>query len=75
MKHEHTEYVEGCFTCKVKTLQFGIVPGGYKDTNSKSYFDKDSLPDLPGREEVMDARTDYANAPVKEMKIEDLAQH
>ena len=41
--------------------------------NSYSYYDKDSLPDLPSKQEVMDARSDYRNAPTKEMKVADLA--
>jgi len=43
--HEHTEYVEGCFACKVKTLQWGRVPGGARQGN---YFFEDELRDQFG---------------------------
>lgn len=33
MPHQHAEYVEGCFGCKIRTLSFGTVPGGYRDMN------------------------------------------
>ena len=63
---------EDCFGCKIKSLQFGVVPGGYRAANSQSYYDSDSLPDFPSKEEVLDNRSDFRNAPVKEMKLEDL---
>lgn len=72
---EHRHVADGppdCFGCKVKTIQFGIVPGGYRSTSSLSNYDPDTLPDFPNKEEVMDARHDYRNAPVKEVKVEDL---
>lgn len=62
----HDSYVEGCFVCKLKTLQFGLVPGGFRAANSASYYDADSLPDLPSKEEVMDHRADFKRAPQKE---------
>ena len=72
-RRTHPKFVEGCFGCKVSSISFGIVPGGYRSMNSYSYYDKDSLPDLPSKQEVMDARSDYRNAPTKEMKVADLA--
>lgn len=57
------------FKEKLKTLNFGTVPGGYRASNSRSYYDKDSLPDFPSKEEVMDARSDYRRAPEREMRL------
>ena len=67
--HAHAEFVEGCFTCKLKTLSFGIVPGAYRSQASQTYYDADSLPNFPSKEEVMDARSDYRNAPEKEIRL------
>lgn len=69
MAHEHQEYTEGCFACKVSTLSFGMVPGGYRARTSQTYYDSDALPDWPTKEEVMDARSDFRNTPEREMKI------
>lgn len=69
MGHNHTTEVEGCFACKLRTLHFGVVPGGYRATSSTTYYDSDSLPDFPSKEEVMDARSDYRNAPEREMRL------
>jgi len=69
MVHEHVEYVEGCFTCKLKTLQWGIVPGGYRSQVSTSYYDEETLPDFPSKEETMDIRASIKNTPVKEMRL------
>lgn len=63
---------ESCFSCKIKSLRFGVVPGGYRAANSQSYYDPEALPDFPGKEEVKDMQRDYHNAPVKEVKVEDL---
>ena len=38
--HEHTEYTEGCFTCKLKTLRWGRVPGGARQGN---FYYEDAL--------------------------------
>lgn len=70
---KHPQPVKDCYGCKLQTLSFGTVPGAYRDLNSRSYYDKDSLPNLPGKEEVMDHRADFRHAPTKEMKIGDLA--
>lgn len=76
MNHQHSaDGPDSCFGCKIRSLQFGVVPGGYRASNSQSYYDKDSLPDFPEKEEVMDNRAAVRNAPVKEMKLEDLAKH
>jgi len=68
--HAHTEYVEGCFACKAKSLHFGVVPGGSRWSSSKTNYDADTLPDFPSKEEVMDYRADFEHAPVKEMKLD-----
>lgn len=36
------------FIAKIKTISFGVVPGGYRDTNSTSMFDKDAFLDQYG---------------------------
>lgn len=53
-----------CFGCKVKSLQFGVVPGGYRDTNSTTYVDHESIQaqGIPTMEEVNDHRTDLYRA-------------
>lgn len=68
--HKHTDYVEGCFACKAKSLHFGVVPGGFRWSNSTSNYDSDALPDFPSKEEVLDHRVDFERAPVKEMKLD-----
>ncbi len=59
MTHAHREYVDGCFTCKLRTLTFGEVPGAYRRSNSGTYFDKEILKDamIPTTEEVEDRRS------------------
>jgi hypothetical protein len=69
----HTHSPEGpasCFGCKIRSLSWGIVPGGARATSSTSYYDNEALPDLPSKEEVMDMRHDYRNAPVRELKVD-----
>ncbi len=58
--HSHETYVSGCFACKLKTLQFGEVPGAYRTSTSQSYFDNEALKDgnFPTSEEVRDYRSD-----------------
>lgn len=46
------------FKDKLKTLHFGVVPGGYRDTTSESMYDSETLPDFPGKEEALDTRSD-----------------
>lgn len=65
MAHNHTTEVEDCFACKLRTLHFGVV----MKESSTTYYDSESLPDFPSREEVMDARSDYRNAPEREMRL------
>lgn len=54
------------FAEKLKTLHFGTVPGGYRDQNSTTMYDRDALLDQIGdshgsifsKERVEDARSD-----------------
>jgi len=57
------------FKEKLKTINFGTVPGAYKDSNR---YDEDGLKEMnwPSKEEVMDSRSDYANTPEKEITVE-----
>ena len=51
-----------CFKHKLATLNFGVVPGAYRQTNSVSYYDKESLKDQGfnfSKEEVQDTRSDF----------------
>lgn len=64
---------KAAFKEKLKTIQFGIVPGAHRATSSTSYYDKQSLPNFPSREEVLDERASIKNTPIKEMKLADLA--
>ncbi len=49
-----------CFKHKLKTLQFGIVPGAYTRENSNSYYDTEALKEgnFPTNEEIKDNRAD-----------------
>jgi hypothetical protein len=58
------------FKDKLKTLHFGVVPGAYRQTSSRTYYDRDSLPNFPTKEEVMDHQSDYRSAPIKELKLD-----
>jgi len=60
---------EMSFKEKLKTINFGTVPGAYKDSNR---YDEDGLKEMnwPSKEEVMDHRSDYASAPEKEITVE-----
>ena len=57
------------FKDKLKTLHFGIVPGGYRDTTSGTMFDKESLTDIPTKEEVED-RASTARRKIREASQE-----
>lgn len=58
------------FKDKLKTINFGIVPGGYKDTTSGTMFDRDALPEgLPTREETED-RAATARRKIREASAE-----
>ena len=50
-----------CFKHKLKTLQWGTVPGAYRRTSGGSYYDEQSLRDvgMPTAEEVEDERSDF----------------
>lgn len=50
------------FKEKLKTINFGTVPGGYRDSNR---HDKSAIEELdwPSKEEIMDYRSDYKDAP------------
>jgi hypothetical protein len=58
-RQKHPVDVDGCFGCKLLSLEFGIVPGAYRSENG-SYVDHDSIRDngIPTMEEVNDRRTD-----------------
>lgn len=69
--HQRTHPVPqpDCFGCKVASLNWGIVPGAFRDTNSTSMFDRDALLQQFGdkdgnpvfnRERVEDTRSDFA---------------
>jgi len=58
------------FKEKLKTLNFGIVPGAYRDTNSTTMVDHDALPkSLPTREETED-RAATARRKIREASAE-----
>ena len=67
MAHSHADYTEGCFACKLRTLQWGMVPGGYRASNSVTNYDEATLPDFPTKEEVMDTRSDFRRLPTREL--------
>jgi hypothetical protein len=58
------------FKEKLKSIQFGMVKGAYRSTASKTYFDKEALPDWPSKEEIQDYRSEFKNAPEKEITLE-----
>lgn len=60
------------FKEKLKTINFGTVPGGYRDLNRG--YDKEAVEqmDWPSKEEFEDYRSDYRNAPTKEVSVESL---
>ena len=66
MKHreKHPEPQPDCFGCKLQSINWGIVPGAYRDSNSTSYVDHESLrhDGVPTLEEVNDQRTDLYRA-------------
>lgn len=54
--HSHTTYQDGCFACKLKTLEFGIVPGGYRQ-ESGHYIDTLAVEEMfprEGYEQILD---------------------
>jgi hypothetical protein len=74
LMHAHAEYTEGCFACKIRTLNFAIVPGASRWNSSVTNYDADVLPDFPTKEEVMDARSDYRRVPEKEIRLAETRQ-
>ena len=65
----HPEFVDGCFGCKISGISFGVVPGAYRDTNSKSMFDRDVVMEQFGakdgesafsQEKIRDKQSDFA---------------
>lgn len=57
------------FQKKLKSINFGTVPGAYRDSNR---YDEDALKQMnwPSKEEVLDNRSDVRSAPEKEIKLE-----
>jgi hypothetical protein len=57
-----------CFACRIGTINWGIVPGAFKDLNSDALVDKDAILDAVGhrdgrgsafnKERIEDARSD-----------------
>ena len=69
-QYVHPEPQADCFVCKLRTINWSIVPGGYKDVNSGTMFDRDALPEnLPTREETED-RAATARRKIKEASAE-----
>lgn len=62
------------FKEKLKTINFGTVPGGYKDSNR---YDKGAVEELnwPSKEEVEDNRADVRHAPEKEVILENQPEY
>ena len=68
--HQRTHPVPqpDCFGCKISSITWGIVPGGFRDTNSTTMFDREDLlkqfGDKDGnsvfdRERVEDTKSDF----------------
>jgi hypothetical protein len=69
-RDKHPEPQPDCFGCKAASINWGIVPGAYRDVNSKSMFDRDALPaNLPTREETED-RAATARRKIREASAE-----
>ena len=71
MKHfeTHPVYVDGCFSCKISGVTFGVVPGAFKDTNSTSMFDREQVMSQLGhadgagafdKQRIQDMQSDFA---------------
>ena len=65
----HPEPQPDCFACKIASINWGIVPGGYRDVNSGTMYDKDLLTDIPTREETED-RASTARRRIREASAE-----
>lgn len=57
-KLKHPEPQPDCFACKLQTINWGIVPGAYRDVNSASMYDREALKDFPTNEETQDRKSD-----------------
>jgi hypothetical protein len=69
-RDRHPEPQQDCFACKVQSINFGIVPGAYRDVSSTTMFDRDALPaNLPTREETED-RAATARRKIREASAE-----
>jgi len=60
LPHPRPDCPEDCFGCKLRSINFGMVPGGYRDDTSTTMIDHESLKQslIPTREEVEDVRSD-----------------
>lgn len=68
-RDKHPEPQRDCFACKLQSINFGIVPGAYRDTSSGTMYDKESLRDIPTREETND-RASTARRKIREASAE-----
>lgn len=57
-RDKHPEPQPDCFACKVASINWGIVPGAYRDTTSGTMYDRESIAadGIPTMEEVNDRR-------------------
>jgi hypothetical protein len=70
-RERHPEPQPDCFGCKLQSINWGIVPGAFRDTNSTTMFDRDAALEQLGhrdgrgsamsKERVMDARSDVTS--------------
>ena len=68
-RETHPEPQPDCFACKVQSINWGIVPGAYRDANSGTMYDREQLPDIPTREETED-RAATARRKIREASAE-----
>lgn len=57
------------FKEKLKSIHFGTVPGGYRDLNSPTMYDREALKDIPTKEETED-RASTARRKIREASAE-----
>jgi hypothetical protein len=72
----HSEYVEGCFACKLRTLEFGIVPGAAQMAAGR-YIDTEALEDTfprEGAEQILE-ETDGVGTLKPDWKLRGRTQH
>jgi hypothetical protein len=53
-----TKVEKDAFKEKLKSLHFGMIPGGYRSDTSSTYYDESALPPLPTKEEALDHASD-----------------